>query len=281
MLQRSPTYVVARPSHDALAERLKRWLPPMLAYRLVRLKNVLQGMYLYRLARKSPVQAKARLTGLVQQQLGPGYDVARHFTPRYNPWDQRVCLVPDGDLFQALREGRASVVTDDIEAFTEHGIRLQSGAELAADIVVTATGLQLNVLGDVKVSLDGRPCDLSRALIYKGMMYSGIPNLANTFGYTNASWTLKADLTAGYVCRLLNHLQRHGLQVATPAADAGVAPEPFLSFTSGYVQRAVDTLPKQGDRRPWRLYQNYLLDLLMLRLGKVDDGVMAFERAAP
>ncbi len=279
MLQRSPTYVVSRPAHDAIAERLRRWLPPLLAYRLVRLKNVLLGMYFYRLARKYPDRAKARLVGLVQQQLGADFDVARHFTPRYNPWDQRVCLVPDGDLFQALRAGRASVVTDLIDTFTERGLRLRSGEELAADVVVTATGLQLNVLGDVKLSLDGRPCDLSQALVYKGMMYGGIPNLANTFGYTNASWTLKADLTAGYVCRLLNHMDRRGITVATPAPDASLHPEPFIDFTSGYVQRAAAMLPKQGDRKPWRLYQNYLLDLLMLRLGRVDDGVMAFARA--
>jgi cation diffusion facilitator CzcD-associated flavoprotein CzcO/acetyl esterase/lipase len=279
MLQRSPTYVVSRPSRDAIAERLKRWLPPLLAYRLVRLKNVLLSMYFYRLARKYPVQSKARLVGLVRQELGPDYDVTRDFTPRYNPWDQRVCLVPDSDLFQALRSGQASVVTDQIDSFTEHGIRLQSGQELPADIIVTATGLQLNVLGDMKLSLDGKPCDMSQALIYKGMMYSGIPNLANTFGYTNASWTLKADLTSRYVCRLLNHMDRHGVEVATPTRDAAVAPEPFLTFTSGYVRRAIDMLPKQGDRKPWRLYQNYALDLLTLRLGKVDDGVMAFGHA--
>jgi cation diffusion facilitator CzcD-associated flavoprotein CzcO/acetyl esterase/lipase len=276
MLQRSPTYVVSRPAHDTVAELFKRWLPAMLAYRLVRLKNVLLGMYFYRLARKYPVQAKARLAGLVQQELGPGYDVARHFTPHYNPWDQRVCLVPDGDLFQAIREGRASVATDQIASFTEHGIQLQSGAELPADIVVSATGLQLNVLGDVKVCLDGQAVDWSKALIYKGMMYGGIPNLASTFGYTNASWTLKADLTARYLCRLLNHMDRAGAKVATPVLDASVAPEPFLTFTSGYVQRALGMLPKQGDRKPWRLNQNYVLDLLALRLGKVDDGVMSF-----
>ena len=279
MLQRSPSYVVARPAVDPIAEWLKRWLPAGLAYRLVRAKNVLVGMYFYRLARKYPVQAKARLMGLVQQALGPQFDVARHFQPRYKPWDQRVCLVPDGDLFAALREGRAQVVTDQIDSFTEHGIRLQSGQELPADIVVTATGLQLNVLGDVKISLDGQPVDPAGLLVYKGMMFSGLPNLANTFGYTNASWTLKADLTAGYFCRLLNHLDRSGQTVFTPVREAGVQPEPFLDFTSGYVQRATAMLPQQGDRKPWKLYQNYVLDLLMLRFGKLADGVMAFTRA--
>ncbi len=279
MLQRSPTYVVSRPSSDPLAELLKRWLPPMLAYRLVRLKNVLVGMYFYRLARKFPVQAKARLIGLVQQQLGPAFDVARHFTPRYNPWDQRVCLVPDGDLFKSIRDGRATVATGQIAGFTEYGVRLQSGEELPADILITATGLQLNVLGDVKLSLDGQAVDMSQALIYKGTMYSGIPNMANIFGYTNASWTLKADLTARYVCRLLTHMEKTGATIATPTRGAAVSPEPFLNFTPGYVCRAAEMLPKQGDRQPWRLHQNYVLDRIALGLGKVDDGVMHFGRA--
>ena len=278
LLQRSPTYVVARPGIDAIAETLKRWLPAGLAYRLVRTKNVLTGMYFYRLARKYPVQAKARLVGLVQAALGPGFDVARHFSPHYKPWDQRVCLLPDGDLFKTLRAGLASVLTDQIETFTEQGIRLQSGQELPADIIVTATGLQLNVLGDVALSLDGQAVDPASLLVYKGMMFGGLPNLANTFGYTNASWTLKADLTAGYFCRLLNHLDRSGQTVFTPVRDSSVAPAPFLDFTSGYVLRAVARLPKQGDRKPWRLYQNYVLDLLALRLGRVTDGVMAFAR---
>ena len=279
MLQRSPSYVVARPSVDPLAETLKRWLPAALAYRLVRIKNVAQGLYFYRLARKYPQQAQARLVGLVQQALGPQFDVARHFTPRYKPWDQRLCLVPDGDLFRALREGRASVVTDEIETFTPDGIRLRSGSLLPADIVVTATGLQLNALGDVTLSLDGEPVKPAELLVYKGMMFGGLPNLANTFGYTNASWTLKADLTALHFCRLLRHLDRHGQTVFTPTLDASVRPQPFLDFTSGYVQRASDVLPKQGDRGPWRLHQNYLKDLLALRFGRLNDGVMAFSAA--
>jgi cation diffusion facilitator CzcD-associated flavoprotein CzcO len=281
MVQRSPSYVVARPATDAIAETLKRHLPAGLAYRLIRIKNVLVGMYFYRLARKYPARAKARLVGLVQAALGPAFDVARHFTPAYNPWDQRVCLVPDGNLFRSLREGRASVVTDQIASFTAQGIRLQSGQELPADVIVTATGLQLNVLGDVRVSLDGVPVDASSLLVYKGMMYSGLPNLANTFGYTNASWTLKADLTARYFCRLVNHMDRRGQTVFTPMRGPGVAAEPFLDFSSGYVQRAVAMLPKQGERKPWRLYQNYVLDLLMLRFGRVADGVMAFAKAGP
>ncbi|WP_414708783.1 flavin-containing monooxygenase [Ramlibacter sp.] len=276
MLQRSPTYVVSRPGVDAVAERLKRLLPPMLAYRLVRAKNVLLQQLFFRLARRWPDAIGRRLVALAGQQLPPGHDL-RHFTPAYRPWDQRLCLVPDGDLFRSIREGKASVVTDRIERFTATGIRLASGQELPADIVVTATGLTLNVLGDVAVSVDGRPCDLSRSLVYKGMMFSGVPNLASTFGYTNASWTLKADLTARYVGRLLAHLDRHGYTSATPQRDSSVAEQPFIDFSSGYVQRAAARLPKQGDRKPWRLYQNYLLDLLTLRFSRIDDGVLRFE----
>lgn len=276
MLQRSPTYVFSRPAVDAVAERLKRWLPPMWAYRLVRLKNVAMQQYFYRLARKYPDKARDRLVGLVRAQLPAGYEVERHFRPHYKPWDQRVCLVPDADLFAAIREGRAEVVTDTIEGFSETGIRLSSGQELPADLVVTATGLALNVLGGMTLSLNGQPVRPSDLLVYKGMMYGGIPNLTTTFGYTNASWTLKADLTARYSCRLLQHMQRHGQTVFTPQVEAGLQPEPFLSFTSGYVQRALPMLPKQGHRKPWKLYQNYLLDLLTLRFGRVDDGVMKF-----
>jgi cyclohexanone monooxygenase len=190
-----------------------------------------------------------------------------------------VCLVPDGDLFQSLRDGRASVVTDTIESFTEHGIRLQSGQELPADIVVTATGLQLELLGGVKLSLDGRPVDLSQALVYKGLMYSGVPNLANTFGYTNASWTLKADLSSRFVCRLLRHMDRHGQSHCTPQPDGTVQAVPFLDFTSGYVQRALPLLPRQGAHKPWRLDQNYLLDVMTLRFSRLDDGVLRFGTA--
>jgi cation diffusion facilitator CzcD-associated flavoprotein CzcO/acetyl esterase/lipase len=271
MLQRSPSYVVARPARDAIASALGRVLPAGGVYRLVRAKNVLLGWYFYRLLRRYPRQAKARLVGMVREALGPDFDVERHFTPRYKPWDQRLCLVPDGDLFAALREGRASVATDEIETFTEHGIRLRSGRQLDADIVVTATGLELEVLGGAALSVDGRPVEPGRLLVYKGMMFSGVPNFANVFGYTNASWTLKADLSARHFCRLLGHLQRRGQTVFTPVPGEDVRPEPFLDFTSGYVQRAADRLPRQGHRAPWRLHQNYLLDLLMLRLGRVQD----------
>lgn len=274
MLQRSPTYLVTLPARDRLAAWLQHRLPPMAAYRLVRFKNIALGMLFFSFARRWPDRARRWLLGLVRVQLGPGQDLTRDFTPRYRPWDQRLCVVPDGDLFKAIRAGRAAVVTDQIERFTAHGIRLASGRELRADVVVTATGLQLNLLGDVRFRVDGRACDFSRKLAYKGMMFSGVPNLIYTFGYTNASWTLKADLTAGYLCRLLVHLERHGLAAATPHHDAGVRSLPFVDFSSGYVQRALAMLPSQGDRRPWRLYQNYLLDLLTLRFGRLDDGTL-------
>jgi monooxygenase len=282
LLQRSPSYVVNLPRHDALAQRLRRWLPAMWAYRLVRGKNIAQALFFFQLARRRPAQVKARLVALAAAQLGPDGDAATHFSPAYKPWDQRVCVAPDGDLFQALRSGRAEVVTDTIARFTPQGITLDSGRQLAADIIVSATGLQLNLLGDVAFSVDGRACDLSQALTYKGMMLSNLPNLAYTFGYTNASWTLKADLTAGYVCRLLNHMKRHGLAVATPLLPEGadMATRPFVDFTSGYVQRAAAMMPKQGVAAPWRLYQNYLLDLLTLRFGKLADGTLRLSSAA-
>ncbi|MFC7515910.1 flavin-containing monooxygenase [Herbaspirillum sp. GCM10030257] len=278
MLQRSPTYVVSRPSEDRIAHRLRRHLPAHLAYGLTRWKNVTESIFLYRLARRYPEQAKRRIVEMAEKELGAGFDVDTHFTPSYKPWDQRVCLVPDGDMFSAIREGRASVVTDNIERFTSNGILLKSGKELMADIVVMATGLKLNVLGGVSITIDGRPCVASDAIAYKGMMLSDVPNMAMAFGYTNASWTLKADLTAAYVCRLLNYMDRHNMLIAVPRREAGVEPQPFLSFTSGYVQRAKDVLPKQGSRRPWQVYQNYLQDLMTIRFGRVDDGVMRFGR---
>ncbi|RJF92303.1 flavin-containing monooxygenase [Noviherbaspirillum saxi] len=276
MLQRSPSYVVTRPSVDTVADRLRHHLPARLAYSMTRWKNVIESMFLYRLARRYPEQTKRRIIEMAAKELGTGIDVGTHFTPSYKPWDQRVCLVPDGDMFQAIREGHASVVTDTIERFSSNGILLKSGRELHADIVVMATGLKLNLLGGAAVTIDGRPCIPNDAMAYKGMMLSDVPNLAMAFGYTNASWTLKADLTAAYVCRLLNYMDRHHKAIAVPRREAGVEPQPFLSFTSGYVQRAHTLLPKQGSRRPWQVYQNYLQDLLTIRFGRIADGVMRF-----
>ncbi len=277
MLQRSPTYIVSRPAEDAFANWLRRYLPAMLAYGITRWRNVLMGMYFYRLARKWPAQTKARIMEMAAAQLAPGYDVQKHFAPNYKPWDQRMCLVPDGDLFAAIKAGSASVVTDHIENFTEHGIKLTSGETIDADIVVTATGLKLNVLSDMVTEVDGEPVDFSKTFGYKGMMYSDVPNMASSFGYTNASWTLKCDLTCGYVCRLLNYMDKQGLAQCTPRrVDPDLIEEPWLDFTSGYVQRARDMMPKQGSKAPWKLYQNYALDMVTLKFGAVDDGTMKF-----
>ena len=277
MLQRSPTYVVSRPAQDGLANKLRQHLPPSLAYHLIRWRNVLFGMYFFQLSRRKPARVKELILSGVQRALGPDYDVATHFTPRYNPWDQRLCLVPDGDLFRAIREKRASVVTNEIDTFTKKGLRLKDGSELEADIIVTATGLVLQVLGGMEVVVDGRKVDLAKKLTYKGMMYSDVPNLASATGYTNASWTLKCDLTCEYVCRLINYMDRHGFRQCMPHNDDPAMKElPALSFTSGYVQRAIAKMPKQGSKRPWRLYQNYALDIVSLRFGRVDDGVIQY-----
>ena len=277
MLQRSPSYVVARPAVDGIADRLRRNLPATLAYRLVRWKNVLLGMFFFNRSRKAPAKVKAAIIDGVRAQLGPDYDVAKHFTPSYNPWDQRLCLVPDADLFDAIKDGRASVATDQIDRFTPDGIRLKSGAELPADVIVTATGLNMQLFGGTTLTVDSEPVDLSKSFNYKGMMYSDVPNLVSAFGYTNASWTLKADLTSEYVCRLLNHMDRTGAAIATPRRDAGASGEtPFLDFSSGYVTRSMAKFPKQGTAVPWKVHQNYVRDLLALRYGKIADGTMAF-----
>jgi monooxygenase len=280
MLQRSPTYIVARPSQDVIANFLRRFLPARVAYAIVRWKNVLIGMYFYNLARRKPEATKKGILAMVEKELGPEYDVSKHFSPRYNPWDQRLCLVPDSDLFATIRAGKASIVTDEIETFTETGLRLRSGNEIEADIIVTATGLRLKLLGGTQIVVDGAPVDMSRTLGYKGVMFSDIPNFASAFGYTNASWTLKADLTAAYVCRLLNYMDERGFASCTPRRrDPEIAEEPMVNFTSGYFLRASANLPKQGSKKPWRLYQNYALDTLALRLGRVDDGAMEFVRS--
>jgi cation diffusion facilitator CzcD-associated flavoprotein CzcO len=280
MLQRSPTYIVARPARDAIANWLHAKLPARLAHALARWKNILLQMYFYNAARRKPEAAKQRIIELAQAELGAGSDM-RHFTPNYNPWDQRLCLVPDGDLFKAIREGKASIVTEEIETFTERGLRLRSGEELAADIIVTATGLVMKMWGGMELVVDGRTVDPGTTLTYKGMMVSDVPNLASTFGYTNASWTLKADLTAEYLCRILNRMDRGGYAYCTPRnSDPSVLADATPPLSSGYMQRAKDILPKQGSKRPWRLYQNYAKDMLALRFGSIDDGTLVFTRRA-
>jgi len=279
MLQRSPTYVVSRPAEDGIANWLRAKLPAMTAYGITRWKNVLFQLLFFNMARKNPGKTKERLLGMVREHLGPDYDVATHFTPSYNPWDQRLCLVPDADLFDSIKSGASSVVTDHIDTFTETGIRLKSGKTLEADVIVTATGLRMQLLSDMQVVVDGAVQDLSKAMSYKGMMFSDVPNLASAFGYTNASWTLKADLTSEYICRLLNHMTRTGTDSCTPRiTDPDMETAPWLDFSSGYVQRAMEKFPKQGSKAPWKVHQNYALDLMTLRLGKVEDGVMEFGR---
>jgi len=277
MLQRSPSYVSALPSRDPIADFLRRRLPEKPAYSLVRWKNVLLTMLSFQLSRRRPAWAKALLRWGVQRELGPEYDVDTHFKPSYNPWDQRVCLVPDGDLFKALRHGRASVVTDRIDTFTEKGLRLGSGEELEADLIVTATGLNLVALGGMELVVDGHELALPETLSYKGLMLSGVPNFALTLGYTNASWTLKADLTSGYVCRLLNHMDKHGYSHCVPERDdEPITLEPLIDFSAGYVLRSIDKLPKQGSKPPWRLHQNYPRDIRILRHGPIEDDALRF-----
>ena len=277
MLQRSATYIVARPSEDVIAINLKRWLPSKLAYSLTRWKQVLLGMYIFQLCRRDPAKVKRLIEGGVRTALGPDFDVAKHFRPRYNPWDQRLCLAPDGDFFAAIKSGSASIATDEIERFTLTGLRLKSGAHLDADLVVTATGLNLQVLGGLQLSVDGSLVDLSKTLNYKGLMFSGVPNLASSFGYTNASWTLRSDLTCEYVCRLLNLMNKRGLKQCTPRdTDASITEQPWVDFSSSYFKRSMHLFPKQGSKAPWKLYQNYPKDIMQLRHGKVDDGVLQF-----
>ena len=277
MLQRSPTYILSLPARDKIANFLRRILPAKIAYGITRWKNVLFGMLFYRLSRKRPDWIKGMVRKGLRANLGPDYDIRTHFTPNYNPWDQRMCLVPDADLFAALRAQKATVVTDHIETFTERGIKLRSGKELEADVIVTATGLDLLALGGMQLSVDGRAIEIGKHMSYKGMMLSDVPNFATAVGYTNASWTLKCDLTSTYLCRVINYMDQHGYRQATPRrTDPSVEELPFIDFSSGYVQRAIERFPKQGSRAPWKLYQNYALDLVSLKFGAVDDGAMEF-----
>jgi cation diffusion facilitator CzcD-associated flavoprotein CzcO len=276
MLQRSPTYIVTLPARDKIADGLRRRLPARLAHRLARWKNVGLSIFFFQLARKKPAVMIKRILDGARAQLGPDYDIAMHFTPRYNPWDQRLCLVPDGDLFNAIRGGQASMETGTIETFTETGVRLNSGREIEADIIVTATGLKLQMLGGMKLSIGGTPIEPRETWLYKGMMLSDVPNLAVSIGYTNASWTLKCELTARYVCRLLQAMDSKHVDWCRPRRDATSGETPLIDFTSGYIQRAADILPRQGKRKPWRLHQNYVLDVAAMRFGRLEDGTLEF-----
>ncbi len=285
MVQRSPSYVAALPAEDDVAKRLHRLLPSRLAHRLVRWKNLLGGMYVYRMSRWKPELVKRSLIKEVRKELGADYDVETHFTPRYNPWDQRLCLAPNGDFFGALKSGAASVVTDEIDSFTETGLRLASGAHLHADIIVSATGLKLKMIGGAQLSVDGAPVDVASTLSYKGAMYSGVPNFASALGYTNASWTLKCELISKFVCRLLAYMDKRGYDACTPRLpNAAVQTQSAINLTSGYIRRSEHLLPKQGEKKPWKIYQNYFQDVAALGYGALEDGALEFEhldREAP
>ena len=281
LLQRSPSYVVSRSATDARAIWLYKMLPKTLAAKLVKWKNVGYGIVMFYLARTQPSVIKRLLIKDVRTALSPGYDVERHFTPTYNPWDQRICLVPDGDLFAAIRGGNVSVVTDTIDSFVESGIRLNSGMMLEADIVVSATGLIMRLMGGVDLSVDGTAVRVNAKMLYKGAMLSDVPNFAFAIGYSNASWTLRCDLTARYVCRVLNYMDRKRWSVAVPSLrDTSMVPEPMMDFTSGYVRRGIAVMPSQGQKAPWRTRQNYFREVLAFTLGSVDDGTLRF-RATP
>jgi len=282
MLQRSPTYMVSRPDHDVMANRMRKVLPPKMAYNLTRFKNTWRQQLVYNKTRTDPDKVKQLLLGGIKMELGADYDIAKHFTPAYNPWDQRLCLVPNGDFFKSMREGKASVVTDHITSFTETGIQLASGEHLDVDIIITATGLELVTLGEMDFFVDGNQVDFAKTWTYKGFAYSDIPNLASTFGYINASWTLRSDLTAEYVCRLLNHMRKLGVAQCTPRLreqDHNMKERPWIDgFSSGYMQRMMHRMPRQGDHEPWINPQNYRRDKKMFKHSPIDDGVMQFSK---
>ncbi|MBO0806037.1 MAG: NAD(P)/FAD-dependent oxidoreductase, partial [Nocardiopsaceae bacterium] len=280
MLQRSPTYITSLPEVDPVYTLLGKLVGKRRAYPVIRWKNVAVQTLFYQLCQRHPDLGRSLLRRMAIRQLPPGYPVDTHFKPRYNPWDQRLCVVPDGDLFRAIREGKASVVTDRVASFTPGGIRLESGEELDADVVVTATGLKLLAFGDMALSVDGADVNPPETMAYKGMMISGVPNFAFTIGYVNASWTLKADLVSEYVVRLLRHMDAGGYDSCVPVADSSVEVRPLLDFSAGYVQRSVHEFPKAGARAPWQVLMSYPYDLLKLRFGKVDDGVLRFTRRA-
>ena len=283
MLQRSPTYVVSRPAKDAIANGLRKVLPDDLAYKITRKKNIAMGQFFYKQTRTKPEKVKKQLLDLSRKQIGDDV-VEQHFTPSYNPWDQRLCLIPDGDLYETINDGSVSVVTDTIETFDETGIQLASGEHLDADIVVTATGLQLVTLGEMDFTVDGEPVDFSQTFTYKGVAYSDVPNLASTFGYVNASWTLRADIVCGWVCRVLNYMRATDTDVVVPrlrAGDRDMEQRPWIEdFSAGYIQRMVPMLPKQGDREPWVALQNYKGDIGLIVDSPIADDALHFERSS-
>lgn len=278
MLQRSPTYVISVPLIDPMVQAMRKYLPEKAVYRMTRARNVAITLGLYKFSRSKPEVMRRFLLSQIKRTVGPGFDM-KHFTPKYNPWDERLCAVPNGDMFKAIRKGKAAVVTDHIERFDATGIQLKSGQHLDADIIITATGLDLQMMGGMQVSVDGKPFNPGEKMYYKGIMFEDLPNFSMTFGYTNASWTLKADLTSEYICRLLKVMDKKGVRQITPRNhDPAVHHEPLISLASGYIQRAAGKLPQQGNKAPWKLHQNYTMDLMALRFGKIEDGVMEFSR---
>ena len=276
MLQRSPTYMLSLPEKDTGLNTLRRYLPDKWVYRLARLRNVSLALGMYNFSRRFPDTTRKYLLKQVKEQLRPGFDM-KHFTPKYNPWDERLCVVPDGDIFSAIRKGDVSVVTDEIDCFTETGIQLKSGESLPADIIITATGLDVQMLGGMDITVDGKVFQTSEKMCYKGVLMEDLPNLGLVFGYTNASWTLKADLVSEYVCRLINRMDQKGMRQCTASnRNRKIHHTPFVALQSGYLQRSLDKVPKQGSKLPWKLYQNYLKDMIMLRVGKINDGIVEF-----
>ena len=277
MLQRSPTYVASVPKEDKLLPILRKFLPNNWVYRFARTRNVALTMAIYNYCRSFPNHARKALTKLAKKDLGDEFDM-KHFTPNYAPWDERLCAVPDGDLFEVLKNGKAQVRTDTIKHLSEEGVVLNSGDTLQADIIVSATGLDLQLMGGMEIQVDGIPFNVSEAKVYRGVLIENLPNMGMIFGYTNASWTLKSDLTSEYVCRIINHMDKTHTQQCTPVDNEGVENIPFIEMNSGYIKRALDKVPKQGQKSPWRLYQNYIRDMAMLRFAKVDDGILKFTK---
>jgi len=278
MLQRSPTYIAARPSRDGFADFLRKVLPEKIAYSITRLKNVLLTIYVFQISMRWPNFVKRNLKKAIQKELGEGFDVEKHFSPDYNPWSQRLCLAPDGDFFDVLKDGSATIKTDHIDHFTPKGILLKSGEEVEADLIIPATGLEMKLMGGIGMRVDDKLIKGGDLVTYRGMMFGNVPNLAIAFGYTNASWTLKVDLTCERVCRMLNHMKKHDLDICVPDLPDDIETQPMLDFSSGYVQRALPCLPKQGVKAPWRTYQNYIQDMMTIRFGKLDDGYMQFSK---
>jgi len=279
MLQRSPSYIMNMPAEDKVANFLRRILPAKWAYSLARGKNISFGMIFFNLCRKYPKTFKKVIMGATKKELPEDYDIGTHFNPKYNPWDERLCAVPDNDLFESIKSGDSEIVTDHIERFTEKGLILKSGKELDADLIVTATGLKMEFLSNIKMVVDEKEINMPELYVYRGMMFSDIPNFTQFVGYTNASWTLKTDLSSAYVCRLLNHMKQTGTKQVTPRLDdPTMEREPIIDFKSGYVQRAIDILPKQGNKKPWKLYQNFFKDTFSLKYSNVEDGVLEFKQ---